>query len=152
MKTILTTTVFVLFAFNFFSQDSLSTRMLLNKTEIALNKAQKEIIAGHVQNQTSNLEMSVKYQVKAVKAYQNGNYASAVNYSSLSREILNTMLASYNERVAAYFLFNDNETLLQTQSNFSSSKSSLNADPASIDQNILLSPIELPKNYKITLN
>lgn len=136
-----------------YSQNSTAVTELINRTEVSILKAQKEIISGHSPKKTQELSMAVKYQVLALESFNNNDLKMAVCYSLKAREFSNSILVQMKLNGVDYFLPNSSETQLGQQNNYNSSdviySSKISTD--SLDEAILYDNEKLRSTYILSL-
>jgi len=95
-----------------FAQNPASTRSLVNRTCISIQKAQKEMISLSNTEDLGGLEKAINYQKLAVDAYQAKNYAKAVCLSTRARELSNAIIGKLRPNALSYMLLNEEENSL----------------------------------------
>lgn len=137
--------------FSLFSQEQSAVSELLNRNEVAIYKAQKEMIAHNTKTNIDKLALSVTLQVKAIDTYKNGNFKEASNYAIASREnaliILKELL---DVKQLTYFELDNSEKNIVKTINYNSS--TLNNKVEAYNEAILLDPIKIRETYNITIN
>lgn len=141
-------------AINMNSQSDNSVNDLLNRTEISIYKAQKEMIAGNSPKKVQELSLSIKCQVLAIDAFKNNDSKLAVCYSLKSREYSNDILVQMILKGIENYLLNSSEIQLAKQYNFNTQDEIYrsNVSQSLIDESILFNPQKLGTSYKITIN
>lgn len=145
---IIITTFFIAISMMVSAQEDIA-RNMINKTELTIQKSQKEMIAGNTTQAEADLSMAVKYQVKAIEAYKNNDPAKAICYTTKAREHALTILLPLKIPGISSYRLSEDERNLGTQHNCAS----LEAIPAGlIDSSVLMNPDQLNATYKISLN
>jgi hypothetical protein len=143
---------YLLFAFCFFkiqSQEVITSRDLLNKTEISIYKAQKEMIVGYFRNKQLSLSNAIQYQALAIEAFKLNAFTKAMCFSTKAREYSTEILLELNLPGLNYYLLTNEEKQMRIKNNCAASEVLV---PLIINDSILLSPALLRNTYKIGLN
>ncbi|HNF30604.1 MAG TPA: hypothetical protein PLY81_10015 [Chitinophagaceae bacterium] len=149
----LTYILIILFSshFSLLSQEQSAVSELLNRNEVAIYKAQKEMIAHNAKTNIDKLALSVTLQVKAIDTYKKGSLNEASNYAIASREnallILKDLL---DVKQLAYFELDNSEKNIVKTINYN--PSTLNNKVEAYNEAILLDPIKIRETYNISIN
>lgn len=144
--------VVLLMAYNVgISQDKDEVAQLLNRNEVAIYKAQKEIISHNSKSNIDKLAMSVTLQVRAIDVYKTGNLKEASNYAIASREnVLMILKELLDAKQLSYFELDNSEKNIVKAIDYNPSL--LNNKVESYNEAILLDPIKMKETYNITIN
>ena len=156
MKNIIST-IFIMMSFMLSAQED-AARNMVNKTETSIYKAQKEIMAGHVQSKPAELSFAIRYQEKAVETFKAGDFSRAMCYSSISRQYALEILSGLDKeklaKIKEYFSLTQDENELINKHNYLNeiTENKRNISTDLIDNSSLVNPEILRNNYKISLN
>ncbi len=124
-------------------------RDMINKTEVAISKSQKEMMVGHSQNKQPLLSNAVQYQVLAVEAFKQNDFSKAMCYTSKAREYTTEILSELNLSGLNFYLLTNEEKQMRTQNNCAVNET---LTPVLISDAVLMSPDQLRTTYTISLN
>jgi hypothetical protein len=135
-------------------QDSLLMRKVITRTEISIRQAQKEMIAGHSACKPSEFSKAVRYQMKAVDEFKNGNTLFAACYSLKGRQYSNKILMEMGLKGIENYLPNEEELTIQNSDAYRELEQLFESrvPDALIGKEILLDAEKLSQNFTITLN
>lgn len=126
-------------------------KSLIGRTEQSIYKAQKEMIAGHINKDFNNFQLALKFQQESVKAFKSGDISGAVCYSSKARSYTTLILKQSEKSFEAYNL-NADEKQLEEKYKCSgiNNAATLNEEPA--NEIILLDPVKLSTTYHLSID
>jgi hypothetical protein len=106
------------------SQTSEQAKAFINKTNIAINKVQKEILGHNAQGLDVTFKKAIRNQAIAIKLYKENKLKEAAEYSYRSRIQSVELLEGLNKASINFFALTDEDkTFIQTDPGKFSSKS-----------------------------
>jgi len=123
------------------AQNPASTRSLVNRSWLSIQKAQKEMISLSNTEELSGLEKAINYQKLAVDAYQSKLYAKAICLSTRARELSNAIIGKLKPKALAYMQLNEEENTLYVNNQCNSSAEETYTSV--VQKNDLLNPEKL---------
>lgn len=92
-----------------FSQSAIQAHDFINRSHVSVAKVEKEMFKANDNTNGPELKNAIKYQLIAVKLYQEKNYKDAVGYSYKARTICMELCTKMNISEGAWYALNDSE-------------------------------------------
>lgn len=152
LKQLLILPALLVIGLNLSAQTSWESRMFFNRTQVAINKVEKEMYKANDRTNEAEIKKAMKFQVIALNLWKQDKFKDAVGYSYKARTQCIELCTKMNISEGAFYALNDEEKAYCKPADYTNLNMKSNLlEPAQIKQIDELNILDPAKFFEIDL-